>query len=494
MSKDIIHLLLMEIQEILLSIESSTNLTLDYFISLKVPPCSQVSAMENNLILVELPWGRNKDPRVPLGHASLLASLKIHTTSEIFSVVECINDEDFAVSKVFDRIFHHLQVNKNISTIAFGVYVWSEDAIQQLTNKIKEVGFIGRIVLGGPQISYCGATLEENYPLADIFVRGYGEIALASILNEQKKVVLQGVHYAGDVDLIEQTQVDLEMLPSPWLENVIDVSNQIFIRWESQRGCPFKCGFCQHKEAGARLKKKWFSTNRIENEIDYLCQEQVRDIAILDPIFNSDKRANDVLQRFLDNGYSGRLSIQCRAEMVDDEFIEKASKLNVRLEFGLQTIHNSEGKAVNRNNNISKVESVLEKIAKKEIDYEISLIFGLPEQSLRSFFQTVDWCLKRKVPVIKAFPLMLLRGTDVEKRKSEWGLVESDDSMAVVLKSDTFTVDDWKIMSQISEALKASEGNHPGNIEQLLLYSAKMEVNMSNYRPEPNIVNYRSYP
>jgi len=180
--------------------------------------------------------------------------------------------------------------------------------------------------------------------------------------------------------------------------------------------------------------------------------------------------------------------------MVDDEFIEKASKLNVRLEFGLQTIHNSEGKAVNRNNNISKVESVLEKMAKKEIEYEISLIFGLPEQSLKSFQQTVDWCLKRKVPVIKAFPLMLLRGTDVEKRKSEWGLVESKDSMAVVLKSDTFSTDDWEKMSQISEALKDTEGNHPSDIEQLLIHSTKMEVDMSNYRPEINSVNYRSYP
>jgi len=453
-----------------------------------------VSILESNLILVELPWGRNKDPRVPLGHASLLASLKIHTKCEVISIVECINDDDFSVNKVFDRISSYLQAKENISTIAFGVYVWSEDAIQQLINKIKEVGFLGRIVLGGPQISYCGATLEENYPHADIFVRGYGEIALASILNEQKKVVLQGVHYAGDLDLVEQTQVDLEMLPSPWLENVIDIGDQIFIRWESQRGCPFKCGFCQHKEAGARLKKKWFSTNRIQNEIDYFCQQQVQDIAILDPIFNSDKRANDVLQRFLDNQYSGRLSIQCRAEMVDDEFIEKASKLNVRLEFGLQTIHSSEGKAVNRNNNISKVESVLEKMAKKEIDYELSLIFGLPEQSLKSFQQTVDWCLKRKVPVIKAFPLMLLRGTDVEKRKGEWGLVESKDSMAVVLKSDTFTTDDWEQMSQISEALKATEGNHPSNIAQLLIDSTKMEVDMSNYRPEINSVNYRSYP
>jgi radical SAM superfamily enzyme YgiQ (UPF0313 family) len=450
--------------------------------------------LQDNIILVELPWGRNKDPRIPLGHASLLASLNINTSCNIFSIVECINDDDFSIDRIFDRIFKLLQTKKNISTIGFGVYVWSEDTIQQLISRIRESGFRGKIVLGGPQISYCGPTLEENYPQADIFVRGYGEIALASIINHQEKVVLQGVHYAGDVDLVEQTQVDLEILPSPWLTNVIDINNQIFIRWESQRGCPFKCGFCQHKEAGARLVKKWFDTSRIQSEIEYFCQQEVKDIAILDPIFNSDQRANNVLQHFIDNGYTGRLSIQCRAEMVDDDFIEKASKLNVRLEFGLQTIHNSEGKAINRNNNIPKVETVLEKIVENEIDYEITLIFGLPKQTLASFQQTVEWCLIRKVPVIKAFPLMLLRGTEVEKRKSEWGLVESEDSMAVVLESNTFTKDDWETMSQISEALKSTEGNHPNNIEQLLDYSKTMKVDMNNYRPQLSSANYRNYP
>jgi radical SAM superfamily enzyme YgiQ (UPF0313 family) len=443
---------------------------------------------------VELPWGRNKDPRIPLGHASLLASLNINTSCNIFSIVECINDDDFSIDRIFDRIFKLLQTKKNISTIGFGVYVWSEDTIQQLISRIRESGFRGKIVLGGPQISYCGPTLEENYPQADIFVRGYGEIALASIINHQEKIVLQGVHYAGDVDLVEQTQVDLEILPSPWLTNVIDINNQIFIRWESQRGCPFKCGFCQHKEAGARLVKKWFDTSRIQSEIEYFCQQKVQDIAILDPIFNSDQRANNVLQHFIDNDYTGRLSIQCRAEMMNDDFIEKASKLNVRLEFGLQTIHNSEGKAVNRNNNISKVETVLKKVAENEIDYEITLIFGLPKQTLASFQQTVEWCLIRKVPVIKAFPLMLLRGTEVEKRKGEWGLVESEDSMAVVLESNTFSKDDWKIMSQISEALKATEGNHPDNIEQLLDNSKTMKVDMNNYRPQLSSANYRNYP
>ena len=91
---------------------------------------------------------------------------------------------------------------------------------------------------------------------------------------------MQGIHYSGSLDLNEQTFVDLDLLPSPWLSGVIELEYQQFIRWESQRGCPFKCGFCQHKEAGARLVKREFKSSRIMDEIDLFCQKNIRDIAV----------------------------------------------------------------------------------------------------------------------------------------------------------------------------------------------------------------------
>ena len=167
-----------------------------------------------------------------------------------------------------------------------------------------------------------------------------------------------------------------------------------------------------------------------------------------------------------------------------DEFIQAASQLNARLEFGLQTIHLAEGNAVNRKNNMRKVESNLEKIKLAGIDYEISLIYGLPNQTLVSFKETLEWCLSRKVPVIKAFPLMLLRGTDTEKRKDIWGLVESDDTMPVVIQSNTFSFNEWKEMGQLSQALKNSEGNHPESVESLIRQSQYCKLDISRFIPK----------
>ena len=107
------------------------------------------------------------------------------------------------------------------------------------------------------------------------------------------------------------------------------------------------------------------------------------------------------------------------------------------------------------------------------------------QQSLESFKSTVAWCLKHNVPTIKAFPLMLLRGTDVANRKHEWGLTESSGSMPVVLSSNTFTFDDWLAMARLSEALKKTEGRHPSTIEELERIASTCEVDGTRYSPKP---------
>jgi len=440
-----------------------------------------------SIILIELPWGRDKDPRVPLGHASLLASLKKFGKGEVISIVAPINGSSTNPHSLKSRILELSEVRGDLD-LAIGAYVWAEDVIKELLVLLRDSGFTGRIILGGPQISYTPCELEELYPEADVFVRGYGEMAIVGLFNDPGMTSIEGAHFAGQTDLNLQTSVDLSVLPSPWLSGAIDPRGQRFIRWETQRGCSFRCSFCQHKEAGMRLVRRELDERRIMAEIDLFCRSGVEEIAVLDPIFNMGPLAKSILQRFIDNGFTGKLALQCRAEMCDDEFLEMASNLDVKFEFGLQTIHPEESKAVNRPNNMPKVNEVFDKMNSMGLDYEVSLIFGLPNQTLSSFQETVDWCLRKKVPVIKAFPLMLLRGTEVEQRRDEWGLLESEGSMPEVIESDTFSQQDWGQMCKVSQALKETEERHPDTINQLNRIGSRLQVEKGRYRPEPNII------
>ncbi len=376
-------------------------------------PASRLTrARRRRVILVDAYWTRDKDPRVPLGHASLLAALRARTRADVRSIVVPVNEGALAGEGLVATILDHAgDLPATDVDVALGVYVWSEEIVQSVIQKLRATGFTGRIVLGGPQISYCAGGLEGLYPGASAFVRGYGELALCALAEDPGTPKISGVHYAGTEDQKEHAAVPLHELASPWLTGVIPIEGQRFVRWETQRGCPYRCSFCQHRDADGRGVKR-FELDRIFSEIDWFCRSGVEEIAVLDPIFNNsrERHAVAILEHFQREGFRGRLSLQCRGELLNDEFLDAASRLRVRLELGLQTIHEVEGKAVRRQTDLARVERALEAIRLRKIEHEVSIIFGLPEQTLASFKETVRWCLAQRVAVTFACAAQVAAG------------------------------------------------------------------------------------
>lgn len=440
--------------------------------------------MDRRIILVDFYWTRDKDPRVPLGHASILTALREREGLDVRSIVVAVNEPRLDAAGISTAILNETEgIPSSSVDVAFGAYVWGEALLQDVLRRLRASGFRGRLILGGPQISYSGRGLERIYPDVDAFVRGYGEEALATLVATARLHPIPGVHWAGTPDALAQAAVNLEALPSPWLTRTIPLADQSFIRWETQRGCPFRCAFCQHREPGERLRRRALGLPRIEAEIDLFCESAVREIAVLDPIFNMAPHAVGVLERFAERGFAGRLSLQCRAEAVDDAFLDAAAALDVRLEFGLQTIHEDEGRVIERRNQIGRVDTALAGVRSRGISHEVSLIFGLPLQTAASFEASVAWCLEREVPVIKAFPLLLLRGTALERDRDKWSLGDSGGAMPMVLRSSSFDVDDWRDMARLSEALRLTEGRHPKDLRELKMLAATQEPDLLRWIP-----------
>lgn len=436
------------------------------------------------IVLVDLYWTRDKDPRVPLGHASLLAALRAEPMIEAISVVLPVNLK-FSLRWIADRILSHTkEISPDEVDIGIGAYIWNEALLQALLPMLR-TQFPGRIILGGPQISYVEGGLENLYPQADIFIRGAAESSLTLAVRSGKRLRIPGVHYAGSPDAGAQSATDFISLPSPILNGIIALKGQSFVRWETKRGCQFKCSFCQHRQPDAKIKPTIFPDDRIMEEIDRICEAGVTEVAVLDPVFNGEANGHSerVLARFAANGYGGRLELQCRAEMITEPFLDATKGLKVCLEFGLQTIHSSEQKAIDRPNNIAAVERVLKEVRRRGIDFEVSLIFGLPEQTLDSFLASVRWCLEQDVPVIKAFPLLLLRGTDLDLNRAKWDMLVEDETMPEVLSSNTFSQDDRAAMLAISQALKDTQGRHP-KFHELISLAASAIPDQSRFQPE----------
>ena len=419
------------------------------------------------LILIAQDWTRSKDPPLSLGHASILTNLRKHQV-DVVEQTWAVNAVDFSPYEVSHFI---LSTATNSQTdVALGAFVWNERSTQIILDDLKKNQFPGRIILGGPQVSYVKKGIETFYPQVDVFIRGYAETALLDFMKSDVESMpsIKGVHYAKQSDVGASSIADLDELPSPFLSGLIQP--QRFIRWETQRGCPFRCAFCQHRESDISTKRRQFILSRILQEAEWITQNPIiQDVAVLDPIFNSGSHYLTILDELIKGKFTGKIAFQSRAEMVKDEFLDKICKLNetaeVVLEFGLQTTNREEQALIDRPNNMVRVVDVLTKVRQRQIKTEVSLIFGLPKQTISSFKQSIEFCHFHKVPIIHAFPLMLLRGTPLYEQKMQLGLIESTEIASAeinrvqidiphVISSPSFTYEEWKEMAKLAESLE----------------------------------------
>lgn len=403
------------------------------------------------VILVSLDWRRPQDGKTGLGIGSIAAALQ---AAEVpWRIVEAqVNTPDFSLQRVLVELLQAISETGHGCLVGFGTYVWNDAEVQSLIHLVKGTGV--RIVLGGPQISYMAkGHLESTYPGADYFVRGQGEMAMVALARGDLPDDC-GIHIAGMPDQGRKADHDLLALPSPYLLGTVEP--QANIRWETQRGCPFKCAFCQHREPGKRLTHQWFDAQRLERELALFAAAGVERISVLDPIFHaSPARAVEVLSSIKAAGVSAQISLQCRFETCTPEFLEALEGLDVTLEFGLQTTVEAEYRAIDRPNHMEIVRNRIHELHRRQIDFEVSLIYGLPNQTLDSFRSSVDWCLQQQVPRLRAWPLMLLRGTPLHEQRARYGLRESlDQRIPIVVASDSFTEAEHAEMARIAMALE----------------------------------------
>ncbi|MGI9215016.1 MAG: B12-binding domain-containing radical SAM protein [Gammaproteobacteria bacterium] len=436
-----------------------------------------------NILLHALDYPKiNREPPFSLATASILANMKSMDLN-IQAKTWAVNDTNYSYEQVVDDI---LNKSTPSTDIALGVYVWNDKSVADICRSLREKGHNGLIILGGPQITYTKSGLENLYPHANVFIRGYAEDALIQLYTNEFNQPIRGIHYANQPDLSLQTTSELDNLISPFLSGII--KPQHFIRWETQRGCSFNCSFCQYKEV-EKLKRRYLNKDRVIKEAQWIASHKIiRDVHVVDAVFNSGPNYINILKTLSKGSYNGKISLQTRIEMITDEFIAAVHNLNktgmVVLECGLQTSNLEEQKYIERPTNIRRIKSQIEKVLKYGIEVEISLIFGLPGQTLDSFKKSIEFCRQLGVTVIQAFPLTLYRGTQLWHKRKELGLISAlevvhnnvnriQEEMDYVIESPSFSYYDWQEMVKIAD--------HLSNINQIYIKNRDKQYTIENH-------------
>jgi radical SAM superfamily enzyme YgiQ (UPF0313 family) len=345
---------------------------------------------------------------------------------------------------------------EKISFIAISAYIWNEYLTNGFIRKLREFGFVGKVILGGYQITYDDkSTLSINYPDAQIFISGYAEQSLKELFLMEEPI---------DNPLFLNAPVDFAQLPSPYLTQEIQIPvGTSMLRLETKRGCPYRCSFCAHRDLTYNKVFK-HPLEKVFEELSLVRERQVKKVNILDPIFNSGKEYLEVMKEINRSNTQTIFTLQSRFENIKgasgSEFLNHCSEGNYHLEFGLQTSDLFESQAINRKNNGDQIESALIELQERNISYEVSLIYGLPGQTLDSFRRSIDFVQSKGCNTVKAFPLMLLRGTELFAQKQKWNITEEvigDFDIPLVTSSSTFNREEWGKMDEIASSLSAHE-------------------------------------
>lgn len=339
-----------------------------------------------------------------------------------------------------------------IDFIAFSVYVWAERLIESLMPALRTSGFAGRYILGGYQITATASNdLQRYYPAADYFLKGYAERSLMRAVGE-----------SAPRGQVFEDRPDFNNFPSLYRDGTIHLEPGKpidMLRWETKRGCPYRCGFCEWRNA-ANKKIFEFPMARIEAELNLFKQYDIRKINVLDATFNAGRTYLDVARRMSEMNCT--FSVQARFENLRSkkgrEFVEICKSGNIHLEFGLQTVVPEEMKTIGRFNDLESVRQGMKILNQEKIPYEISLIFGIPGQSLASFLKSVNFVIRNGCTRIQCFPLRIPRSSRLEAEAAANCVAEREVpgnyAISQVVGSFSFDRNQWQRMGSIADMLR----------------------------------------
>lgn len=132
------------------------------------------------------------------------------------------------------------------------------------------------------------------------------------------------------------------------------------------------------------------------------------------------------------------LSISTRPDSISDEVLDYLTQLNKRtyltVELGLQTIHPTTSKLINRCHSLECFDEMVKKLRKRKINVVVHIINGLPYETKSMMLDTVRHLNKLHINGIKIHMLHILKNTPLEKlyKKEKFHVLTKEEYVDIV--------------------------------------------------------------
>ncbi len=312
-----------------------------------------------------------------------------------------------------DAALADLIISRRADVVGFSVYGWNLHRSLYLAERLKKA-YGPKVVFGGPEVTPDNENVIS--PHVDFYVHGEGEAVFLRLLEDKEYWAAgSGSEPADHIFRSSNSPYLLECL-EPEIENMVLV--------ETQRGCPYRCGYCYYPKSRDRITCK--DEEHVFEAVRWSIERGLGELYLLDPSLNSRPGLREFLGKLKAINHGGRISLisEIRAEAIDESLADLLADAGFAwFEIGLQSTNPEALQVMNRPLNVEKFLRGVRLLKEREILPRIDLIAGLPGDDLEGFMRSVDFVLENGLDDdVQVFPLSVLPGTDFRRRAAELGL------------------------------------------------------------------------
>lgn len=394
----------------------------------------------------------------------------------------------------FDQFIYKRSSPNNIlnevgvaDVLGLSLYAWNVRLSLEVARRFKAENPNSLVFAGGPSAPDNADDFLRLNPFIDVVLHNEGEVAFSRLLEEEingrrlERVPSASFirdRYLIKTDMAERIS-DLEAIPSPFLSGVLDKimaknpDEKWIGLWETNRGCPFTCTYCDWGSATGSKKISRFSLRRLEEEIEWFAKKKIEFIFCCDANFGMFPRDTEIAQIVGKTkerlGYPHALSVQNTKNSTERSYATQKVLcdygLNKGVTLSMQSMSGDVLKNIKRSN--IRLDSYLElqsRFQKDGVPTYSDLILGLPGETFESFVEGLGNLIESgQHNRIQFNNLSILPNAEMAKSeyRSKFGLVtvetdivnmhgslETDEEsilekQELVIGSDSLSSDEW---------------------------------------------------
>ena len=193
-------------------------------------------------------------------------------------------------------------------------------------------------------------------------------------------------------------------------------------------GCPNDCIFCNQKSISGQKKTttKEEAKQTIENFLNSIkYKDAKKEIAFFGGSFTGidNKVQEELLQtayEYVKNGQVDSIRLSTRPDYINKEILKKLKKYKVKtIELGVQSANDYVLGRANRGHTFKDVIKASKLIRRYGFNLGHQMMVGLPESTREDEINTAKALIKLKPKMVRIYPVLVIKGTKLEKECKE---------------------------------------------------------------------------